>query len=94
MLVSIGLPVRLFFMEFTMPHHQREPTRTWLTGLTVTVTAMVSLFGFWRLSPGITFAIACLSLVVLLISAWHYGRSTRLLRERVKELSKPIDHHV
>lgn len=86
------LRMRLYSMERTVPTHPdtpRESTRTWLSGLAVTLTAMVAMFAFWHLSPGITFLIGCFALLGLIVAAWHYGRETRLNRERVKARQRP-----
>lgn len=50
-----------------------EDTRKWLSGLAITVTALLGLFGFWHLAPGATFAVACLAIVALVISFWFAG---------------------
>lgn len=65
--------------------HQREPLRVWLSGLAVTLTAVVSYMAFWHLSPGLTFMVAVGALVASMVAAWHYGRTARLDREREKE---------
>jgi hypothetical protein len=66
--------LRPYHMEPKMsrphPSAKRESTRTWLSGLAITITTLVCLFGFWRLSPGVTFIVACLALAVLSILLW------------------------
>lgn len=52
----------------------RQTTRSWLSGLAITVTTLVCLFGFWRLSPGVTFAIAAIALVGLIVALWVAGK--------------------
>lgn len=47
---------------------QSEQRRTWLSGLAISVTTLVALFGFWHLAPGATFAIAVVALIGLVIS--------------------------
>jgi len=65
-----------------MPGHQMSPIkasmkkdsrRAWISGLLITLTVLVALFGFWRLSPGATFIIACLALVAFAIAFWMAG---------------------
>ncbi|MHA3840620.1 hypothetical protein ACX0GZ_05300 [Sphingomonas aestuarii] len=64
--------LRLFVaMTATVP---KESTRRWLAGLAITLTTVIALFGFWRLSPGLTFLIACVALVGLIISFWIAGK--------------------
>jgi hypothetical protein len=46
-----------------------------VSGLAITITTLVCLFGFWRLSPGATFVIALISLIVLLTVFWITGKS-------------------
>jgi len=53
---------------------RRESTRSWLAGLAITVTTLVGLFAFWRLSPGATFIVACVALVGLLAALWVAGK--------------------
>ena len=52
----------------------KDSIRTWLSGLAIIVTALVALFGFWRLSPGVTFVVACLALVGLVTALWLAGK--------------------
>lgn len=52
---------------------RKDSIRTWLSGLAIIVTALVALFGFWRLSPGVTFAVACLALLGLVVALWIAG---------------------
>jgi hypothetical protein len=47
-----------------------------LNGLAITVTAMICLFGFWKLSPGLTFAIASISFVALIALLWIAGKES------------------
>jgi hypothetical protein len=51
-----------------------ETKRQWISGLAITVTTLVCLFAFWRLSPGATFIIAFGSLVALLALFWFAGK--------------------
>lgn len=51
-----------------------ETQRQWLSGLAITLTTLVCLFGFWRLSPGATLAISSISLVALLMFFWLAGK--------------------
>lgn len=53
---------------------QPESKRKWLSGLAVTLTTLVCLFGFWRLSPGITFVVAAVAFVVLVAALWIAGK--------------------
>lgn len=48
--------------------------RRWLSGLAITVTCLVGLFGFWRLSPGLTFIIACAALIGCGAAFWVAGK--------------------
>jgi hypothetical protein len=43
--------------------------------LAITLTAIVCLFGFWRLSPAVTFLIAAVSLVALVALFWMAGKN-------------------
>lgn len=54
-----------------MPHVQSK--RQWISGLAVILTALICLFGFWRLSPGITFVVAVCAFVALLVLFWKAG---------------------
>jgi hypothetical protein len=56
-----------------MALHQ-ETKRQWISGLAITLTAIVCLFGFWRLSPGVTFIVAVASLVILVFLFWYAGK--------------------
>jgi hypothetical protein len=40
----------------------------------IPVTCLIALFGFWRLSPGVTFGIALLALAALLAALWLAGK--------------------
>lgn len=51
-----------------------ESKRTWLSGLAIIVTTLVSLYGFWRISPGVTFFIAVGALVCLVAALWIAGK--------------------
>ena len=53
----------------------KDSKRAWLSGLAIVVTTLVALFGFWRISPGATFVIACLALAGLVIALWMAGKS-------------------
>ncbi|HWV60173.1 MAG TPA: hypothetical protein VN034_05945 [Sphingopyxis sp.] len=55
-------------------HSSRQTTRSWLSGLAITVTTLVGLFGFWRLSPGATFVIAAIAFVGLIVALWVAGK--------------------
>jgi hypothetical protein len=48
--------------------------RGWISGLAIILTALVALFGFWRLSPGLTFVIACVALIGLIAALWVAGK--------------------
>jgi hypothetical protein len=57
---------------------RREQTkRQWISGLAITLTALVCLFAFWRLAPDVTFVIAVIALVALLIFFWLAGKPSR-----------------
>lgn len=45
-----------------------ESQRAWLSGLAITITTLVALFGFWYLAPGATFIVACIALLGLVAS--------------------------
>jgi hypothetical protein len=64
-------------MEWTL-----ESGRRWISGLAITITALVCLFGFWRLSPGVTFVIALSALVALIFFFWLAGKES--IRPSVK----------
>ena len=54
---------------------REESKRQWIFGLAITITALVSLFGFWRLSPGLTFVIASIALCALIVFFWLAGKA-------------------
>lgn len=57
------------------PNSQRRgTTRTWLSGLAITLTTIVAYLAFWRLAPGTTFIVGCLALLGIVIAGWVYGR--------------------
>jgi len=39
----------------------------------IPLTAIVALVGFWRLAPGVTFIIAAIALVALIVAMWSAG---------------------
>lgn len=53
---------------------RRESRRGWLSGLAIILTTLVGLFAFWRLSPGLTFVVACVALLGLLVALWIAGK--------------------
>lgn len=59
----------------------KEPFRTWLTGLAVTLATIICYFAFWRLSPGTTFLVGCVALVSLIALSWRYGKAERKRQE-------------
>jgi uncharacterized membrane protein YhhN len=62
---------------------QRPPsTRSWLSGLVITVTTIVALFGFWRLAPVVTFLVACFALAALVVALWIAGGPTNQPSDR------------
>ncbi|MCB2083344.1 MAG: hypothetical protein KDD90_04750 [Sphingomonadaceae bacterium] len=58
-------------MNGTMPP---ESKRKWLSGLAITVTSLVALFGFWRIAPGTTYLIAVGALICLVCALWVAGK--------------------
>jgi hypothetical protein len=48
--------------------------QSWLSGLAVTLTSTICLFGFWRISPGTTYIIALIALVGLVFALWVAGK--------------------
>lgn len=50
-----------------------ETRRQWISGLAIILTAMVCLFGFWRLAPEITVIVALVALIALLVLFWIAG---------------------
>ncbi len=58
--------------------YREESKRQWIFGLAITVTALVSLFGFWQLSPGLTFMIASIALCALVVFFWFAGKASSL----------------
>ena len=54
---------------------RKESMRAWLSGLAITLTTLVGLFAFWRLSPGTTFIVACVALIGLLAALWIAGKA-------------------
>jgi hypothetical protein len=61
-----------------MAANQVEARREWISGLAITLTALVCLFGFWRLSPGVTLIIASCALVSLIGFFWLAGRGGKI----------------
>lgn len=53
---------------------RKESTRAWLAGLAIVVTTLIGLFAFWRLAPGVTFIVACVALISLVIALWIAGK--------------------
>ena len=53
---------------------RQETKRQWISGLAIVLTALVCLFGFARISPGLTFLIAAIAFVALVIFFWLAGR--------------------
>lgn len=51
-----------------------ETQRQWISGLAITLTTLVSLFGFCRLSPGATFVVASCALIALVFLFWFEGK--------------------
>jgi divalent metal cation (Fe/Co/Zn/Cd) transporter len=60
-------------MMLQMSRRRPDSAREWLSGLAIIVTALVCLFGFWRLSPGATFIIAAIAFVALIALMWRAG---------------------
>lgn len=52
---------------------RKDTTRQWLSGLAITLTALICLFGFWRLSPAATFVVAGVAFVALIVFFWVHG---------------------
>lgn len=46
----------------------------WALHLAVPITALVCLFGFWRLAPGLTFIVALAAFVALVVALWIAGK--------------------
>lgn len=63
------------FVGTNVMAHRLETTREWAFGVAITLTTLVCLFGFWRLSPGATFVVAASALVALLIFFWLAGKA-------------------
>ena len=57
--------------------HREETRRQWISGLAITLTALVCLFAFWRLSPDVTLIIALVALGALIIFFWLAGKGDR-----------------
>jgi hypothetical protein len=53
--------------------HRVESKRQWASGLAITLTSLVCLFAFWRISPGITFVVAVCALFALVVLFWLAG---------------------
>jgi hypothetical protein len=56
---------------------QGQSTRTWISGLAITLTTIVTYMAFWRLAPTVTFVIGCASLVAFAIALWVAGGSIK-----------------
>jgi hypothetical protein len=64
-------------MDITVMAYRLETKRQWLSGLAITLTSLVCLFGFWRLSPVTTFVIASTALVALVGFFWMAGKGSK-----------------
>jgi hypothetical protein len=53
---------------------RKDSFRAWISGLAIITTTLIGLFGFWRLSPGLTFIIACVALAALVAALWIAGK--------------------
>jgi hypothetical protein len=51
-----------------------ETRRQWVIGVAITLTALVGLFALWRISPGMTLALAGATLVALVVFFWFAGK--------------------
>ena len=54
-----------------------QTRRAWIEGMAVMLTTIICYMAFWRLSPGITFLIGCVSLVGLVWFLWLAGKSAK-----------------
>jgi len=57
--------------------HRERSKRQWISGLAITLTALVCLFAFNRLLPHITLAIAVASLIGIVILFWITGKQDK-----------------
>ena len=69
-----GYQIAIGFSPATMAKRE-ESKRQWITGLAITLTTLVCLFGFWHLAPTTTFVIAVVALVALVILFWFAGKA-------------------
>lgn len=51
-----------------------ESKRQWISGLAITITALVCLFGFSKLAPSTTFVVALGAFVALVVIFWIAGK--------------------
>jgi hypothetical protein len=61
-------------MQAAKTAHQVETRRQWISGLAITLTALICLFAFWRLAPGATLSVAIVALAALVVFFWLEGR--------------------
>jgi len=54
--------------------HRHQTKHQWLSGLAIILTSLICLFGFWRLSPGVTFIVAATALIALVVLFWIAGK--------------------
>ena len=52
----------------------KQPLRKRVSHFAIPITCLVALFGFWRLSPGVTFIIAMIAFVGLVAALWMAGK--------------------
>ena len=57
--------------------YREESKRQWISGLAITLTALVCLFAFNRLWPDITLAIAVISLIGIIVLFWVTGKQDK-----------------
>ena len=55
--------------------HNLPSGRLWLARLAITLTALICLFAFDHLAPKVTFVIAVLALIGLMIAFWQAGKN-------------------
>jgi hypothetical protein len=73
---------------------KKESTRSWLAGMAVTLTTIVSYLAFWRLAPGTTFIVGCVSLLGLVVAGWMLGREKKATQHSERAPQQRIDPDV
>lgn len=53
---------------------RNDAAMKWASRIAIPITCLICLFGFWRLSPGVTFIVALVALIGLVAALWIAGK--------------------